>query len=394
MISVSEALQCERDMDFGGRRVLGVELLQRGLQDLRALRIASASPPSALAPSADRSGRRARQLNPFDHFSAADLEDLHDGAGGADLDAERVAIAEAGAGHLLLPLLQRLDRAQRVAQLRRLLEPLGGGRVGHALAQLAHQLVVAPFEEQPRVLHRDRVGLLGADLAHAGGDAAADVVLQARPGPIAGNHFVARPDAEQPVGQRHGPASELRRHERAGVVVVVLLDAPRDQDARERLARRELQVGVVLVVAQQDVVARRPLLDEVILERQRLDHRIGDDELEPRRFVEQRVDARAHPLRPQVAADAVAQHPGLADVQRVPRLVEIEVDPRLLGQAGDPALEVLDRHGLHWAFLRAFEPKIIAAVMTRYRPHREASACSRFARSSPRAWRCGSIPTS
>ena len=144
--------------------------------------------------------------------------------------------------------------------------------------------------------------------------------------------------------------AELGRHERPRVVVVVLLDAARDQHARERLAGRQLQVGVVLVVAQQDVVARRALLDQVVLERQRLDDRVGDDELEPRGFVEQRVDARAHALRAEVAAHPVAQHLRLADVERVPAVVVIEVDARLLRQAGDPPLEVLNRHGLHCAF--------------------------------------------
>ena len=42
-----------------------------------------------------------------------------------------------------------------------------------------------------------------------------------------------------------------------GVEVAVALDPAGDQHARERLAGRQLQVGVVLVVAQQDVVARR-----------------------------------------------------------------------------------------------------------------------------------------
>ena len=62
---------------------------------------------------------------------------------------------------------------------------------------------------------------------------------------------------------------------------------------------------------------RRPLLDQMILEGQRLDHRVGDDELELRGLVEQRVDARAHALRAEIAADAVPQDLGLADVERV-----------------------------------------------------------------------------
>ncbi len=67
-------------------------------------------------------------------------------------------------------------------------------------------------------------------------------------------------------------------------------------------------------------------------------------------LVEQRVDARAHALRAEVAADAVAEHPRLADVQRVARLVVIEVDARLLRQPRDLALEITNRHGLHCEF--------------------------------------------
>ena len=62
----------------------------------------------------------------------------------------------------------------------------------------------------------------------------------------------------------------------------------------------------------------RPLLDQMVLERERLDDRVGDDDLEARGFVEQRVDARAHAVRAEIAADAVAQHARLADVERVP----------------------------------------------------------------------------
>ena len=52
--------------------------------------------------------------------------------------------------------------------------------------------------------------------------------------------------------------AERGGQERAGVEVVVALDAARDQHARKRLAGRQLQVGVVLVVAEQDVVLRAP----------------------------------------------------------------------------------------------------------------------------------------
>ena len=43
--------------------------------------------------------------------------------------------------------------------------------------------------------------------------------------------------------------------------MVVALDPTGDQNARKRLAGGQLQVGVVLVVPEQDVVPRGPLLD-------------------------------------------------------------------------------------------------------------------------------------
>ena len=210
------------------------------------------------------------------------------------------------------------------------------------------------------MLHRHPVFLLGAQLPHARRDAPLDVVLEAGPAALAGNHLVARSDPEQPVRQRHRPPAERRRQVGPGVVVIVALDAARDQHPRERLARRELEVGVVLVVAEEDVVPRSALLDQVILERERLDDRVGDDDLEPLRFVEQGVDARAHALRAEVAPDAIAEDPRLADVQRFARLVGIEVDARLLRKTGYLGLEITDRHALHCEFWRSPEPFIIA----------------------------------
>ena len=101
----------------------------------------------------------------------------------------------------------------------------------------------------------------------------------------------------KPVRQTHRPTSQLGRQERSRVEVAALLDAPRHEHPRKRLARRQLQIRIVLVVAQQDVVLRRPLLDQVVLERERLHHRVGDDHLDRRDLLEQRVVARAEPRR-------------------------------------------------------------------------------------------------
>ena len=149
--------------------------------------------------------------------------------------------------------------------------------------------------------------------------------------PRAGDHLVARADAEHLMGQRHGAARELRRQERARVDAAVPLDRPRHEDARKRLGRGQLQVWIVLIVAQQDVVTRRALLDDVVLERQRLDHRVGDDDFQADGLVQQRVVPRAHAISPQVRARPITQGPGLADVERFAFRVVVEVDARLSG---------------------------------------------------------------
>ena len=214
-------------------------------------------------------------------------------------------------------------------------------------AQCVGELVGPPFQQQPGVGDRDRVVGFGADFADAGRDAALDVVLQARPRPLSGDDLVTRPDAEQAVRERHGPAGQACRQERSREEVGrALLDPPRHQHPRKGLAGGQPQVGVVLVVPEQDVVARRALLDQVVLERQRLHHRIGDDDFERGDLGQQRVVPRAGAPGPQVTADAIPQGSGLSDVDRLPARISPQVDAGLFRQTRDLVSEILDGHGL------------------------------------------------
>ena len=74
------------------------------------------------------------------------------------------------------------------------------------------------------------------------------------------------------------------------------------------------------------------LLDQVVFERQRLDHRVGDDELEPGNLVEQGIGLGIGAVGAQIVPDPVAQRPRLAHVDGFARRVEVQIDPRLLGQ--------------------------------------------------------------
>ena len=278
-------------------------------------------------------------------------------------------MAERGRGHLLLAIVERLHGSHRIAQLGRLLEPLAVGCAHHPGPQRLDELVVLAFQKQPRHVHRAAVLLRRANRVHARRDASLDVVFEAGPAALPGNHFVARPDPEQPVRERHGLAREMRGQKRARVEAAVALDAPRHQHARKRLVGRQLQVGIVLVVAQQDVVFRRPLLDQVVFEGERLHDRVGDDDVEPRHLVEERIGLRIAAVGAEIVTDAVAQRPRLPDVNRVAGGVEVQIDAGLLRQPGNLLLEFVDAHtGTMTRFFSVSEPFIIRRPSPRVRP--------------------------
>ena len=88
-------------------------------------------------------------------------------------------------------------------------------------------------------------------------------------------HFAGR-NQEVAVNQVDNAIGEIGREVRAGINAAILAQSARDVDARKALGERELDIRVSLVVAQQDVEARLPLLDEMVLERERF-LVIGDD---------------------------------------------------------------------------------------------------------------------
>ena len=95
----------------------------------------------------------------------------------------------------------------------------------------------------------------------------------------------------------------------------------------------ELDVRIGLVVAQQDVEARLPLLDEVVLERERFLLVVDQDVVDVAGFGDQRAGLDVgQPVVVEVAADAAAQVLGLADVDDRPVLVFVEVHAGQQGQ--------------------------------------------------------------
>ncbi len=233
---------------------------------------------------------------------------------------------------------------------RRALVLLRRAGLAHAPLERPLELAVVPLEEQPCVV--DRRAILGRGrLAGARRETLIEVVVQART-PLAVERLAAGRDLEVALHQLHRAAGGRGGKERAHVHVPVEPCTAHERDARIRIADRQLQVREVLVVTQHDV-ERGPLaLDQVRLEDQRLHLGIDDDHLEVGHLADHPGDPGVVPGRvAEVRAHARAQRLRLADVDRLPGGVAIQVHARPAGQPIDLGREpvrhasILAAHG-------------------------------------------------
>ncbi len=88
------------------------------------------------------------------------------------------------------------------------------------------------------------------------------------------------------------------------------------RQARELVRGGEPDVREALVVLEHDVVARLVRLDEVVLEQQRLGLRARHGHFHGSDLRDQHLDLRIQVARVEIAADAIAQVRGLADVEQ------------------------------------------------------------------------------
>ena len=164
--------------------------------------------------------------------------------------------------------------------------------------EVAGELVVAAGEEERGALHRARVLGVGGQPGHARAQATVHVVVEAGPRQRAVDRDAADPHLEQLLHQLDRLPRQSARQEGPEVVAAVVADAAGEGDARVGVAHRQLQVGIGLVVAEQDVVAGPLALDPVVLQQQRLGLGVGDDELQLRGLGPHRLQPRVgHRLR-------------------------------------------------------------------------------------------------
>ena len=140
-----------------------------------------------------------------------------------------------------------------------------------------HRLAPA-FEEHRGVT--DVVGVVGlVDEADARGAAAIDLVLKAGARPVAEEHVRALANSKELLDEGDCLPNRARVRVRTEVAPGGAAGAAVESEPRKRRVSGEVDPGVALVVAQNDVVAGPVLLDEVVFEQQRFRLRVGDGAL-------------------------------------------------------------------------------------------------------------------
>ena len=255
-----------------------------------------------------------------------------------DLDAGVAPVGRTGHDVQVAPLVADVLLFLHAAQAGDLVADLGGllvAQLGRDALHLFYPGVdhrPAPaLEEHHRVVDIDGV-FRGAHVADAGRGAALDLVLQAGPGAVPEEAVLALAHAEQLLQQvqalAHGAAAGVRSE-------VASLAAPRtpvEREPRKLLVRREVDVGVALVIAQQDVVARPELLDEVVLQQQGLALGVGHRDLDAGDLADQCLRLDAEPGLAEVARHALLQVARLADIEHLAARIQHAIDTRPGGE--------------------------------------------------------------
>src|SRR5439155_6970980 len=216
----------------------------------------------------------------------------------------------------------------------------------HPVHKLAHEQVGPTLHEQRDLVDPCPV-VLGADAPLARPRTPFDVEVEAD---LALLEYLVRAGAEreQLPDRLDRRAQGEGRRVRAEVQSAVVLHATRVVDPRKRLGHRELEVEVVLVVLQPDVETRPVVLDEAVLEHQRLDLVGGGDELEVGRPAHELRHARRLGVSSrEVLPQPVPQAQRLADVDDLRLGVAKQVNARALRDRLQPRLDRLFEGNRH-----------------------------------------------
>ena len=257
------------------------------------------------------------------------------------VDPDHVEVLAALGDHLLL--LDRLAHGEEAVA-----HPSGAfvlerrRRLTHLVLEPGDDLVGVPVEELAELADQRAVARL-VDLPDTRRAALLDVEQQTRPTEalvLVELARAARTDREAAQEQVERLADRVGVCVRAEVAGALALASPHDHGPRVLLVEGHGEERVALVVAQPHVEPRSVLLDEAVLEHERLDLVADLDPLDRHRGRHHLGRARVQVARVlEVVGEALAQARGLADVDDAPVLVLELVRPRRLGdRAGGRAL--------------------------------------------------------
>jgi len=156
------------------------------------------------------------------------------------------------------------ERAHLVAHRRRLLELQLGRERMHLLLELLHHFGLPAEQEARGIRHIDGV-VLGRNRADARRGAAPDLMQQARPRAVVEDRILAGAQLEHALQDLNALAHGPRTRERPEILILLVDRAAVVRHPRKAM-RGQLQIRIRLVVAKQDVVARRERLDQIVFE--------------------------------------------------------------------------------------------------------------------------------
>ena len=188
-----------------------------------------------------------------------------------------------------------------------------------------------PFQQHLYVVRRFRVSFLRRQPTHAWSQASVNVKLQTRSWMRPRQIDRARRNQESLVHKMQNPPCQTCWKVRSKIQRPILPNSPREIDAGIFFRRRELDVWIGLIVAQHHIEFWQVLLDQIVLERQRLAFVIHYDRFDLRNFARQRACLRVNPSRLQkIRAHPIAQQSRLANVNDLPARIAEQIHPGLL----------------------------------------------------------------
>ena len=236
---------------------------------------------------------------------------------------------------LLLGGLAQLN--QLVAQQRRLLVSAVFRRRFHLGGEFLQQRVALAVQKIAGV--RDRLRIGGAvDIVNAGRVAALNLILQTGTA-AAGKIAVLTLAHAEYLGENLQRITRRLHIWIRPEILAILARAAMQRQARERV-RTEVDIGITLVIAQQNVVLRQMRLDQIILKNQRLGLAVRNCRINIHHLPHQYPRFAAHAAFAEIARQAAAQILCLADIQHRAVAVAHLIDARQGGDVAEKRLRV------------------------------------------------------